>query len=132
MLVTAAIIQRGGLILIAQRLKDSAVEPSKWEFAGGKIEYLEHPEDCLIREIKEELGITISVDKLLTVNSHIYDLEDKKLHIILMGFLCNFIEGEIKHIKAQDSKWVNPQELKNYDFAAADIPIVNEFLKRNP
>jgi len=127
-LVTAAITQKNNLILIAQRKKDSTVEPNKWEFPGGKIEYLEHPEDCLKREIKEELGIVISIDKLLTVNSHIYSINEKKYHIILMAFLCNFVKGEVRNIECQNSKWITPKQLKEYDFAAADIPIVDHLI----
>lgn len=129
MLVTAAIIQKNNLILIAQRKKDTLIEPNKWEFPGGKIEYLEHPEDCLKREIKEELEINISVDKLLTVNSHIYSVNKKNYHIILMAFLCKFIEGELKNVECQDSKWINPSQMGEYDFAAADIPIRDHLLK---
>jgi len=103
-LVKASIIQKNNLILIAQRKKDSNIEPNKWEFPGGKIEFLEHPEDCLKREIKEELEIIISIDKLQTVNSHIYSINKKKYHIILMAFLCNFVGGklEILNVKIQN------------------------------
>src|SRR4051812_17953690 len=64
LLVTAAIIRDGDRILIAQRLPDSFIEPSLWEFPGGKVEFTEDPIDCLKREIIEELGIEITVDEL--------------------------------------------------------------------
>lgn len=129
-LVTSAVIQKDGKILIAQRKKDSIIEPNKWEFPGGKVEHLEHPEDCLVREIKEELCIGISVNKLLHVNSHIYEVNNKKYHIILMAFICNYLNGKLKNIECQDSKWITKSQLKDFDFAVADILLLDLLKKK--
>jgi len=125
---TAGIIRKNKKILIAQRKKDSWMEPDKWEFPGGKIEQNETYEDCLIREIREELGITISIDKLFMKTTHTYMKNNEEFPITLMVFLADWKEGDIRNIDCQDSKWVDTKDIKKFDFSAADIPIVNKFL----
>ena len=125
-IVTAAIIRKDDKILIAQRMPDSTNEANKWEFPGGKLKDMEHPEEGLIREIKEELDIEIRIEKLFEVNSHVYG---GKGHVILLAFLADYVSGEKKDLEVQDSKWVEPEALKDYDFAAADKPIVERFTK---
>ncbi len=127
-LVTAAIIRKNGKILIAQRKNSSKLEPGKWEFPGGKVKFLEHPEDCLVREIKEELGINISVGSIFTISSHIYKKGNKKHHILLLAFLAGYVSGKLKNIGCQDSRWVSRTELKNFEFAEADIAVVKKLL----
>jgi 8-oxo-dGTP diphosphatase len=125
---TAGIIQKNTKILIAQRKKDSWMEPNKWEFPGGKVEPHETYEDCLIREIQEELGITISIKRLFMKTSHTYMKNNEEFPVTLMVFLADWTTGEARNIDCQDSKWIDAKELKKFDFAAADIPIVNKFL----
>jgi len=125
---TAGIIRKGQKILIAQRKKDSWMEPSKWEFPGGKVEPNETYEECLIREIQEELGITIVIDRFFMKTTHTYMRNNEEFPVTLMVFLAEWKEGVPQNIDCQDSQWVNRENLKKYDFAAADIAIVNKFL----
>ena len=126
---TAGIIRKGKQILIAQRKKDSWMEPNKWEFPGGKLEPNETFEDCLIREIREELGITISIDKLFMKTTHTYMKNNEEFPITLMVYLADWREGNVRNIDCQDSKWIDTKDIKKFDFAAADILIVNKFLE---
>jgi 8-oxo-dGTP diphosphatase len=125
-LVTAAVIKRGEKILIAQRKSDSSVEPLKWEFPGGKLEHGETPEKCLAREIKEELNLKIEVGALIAISSHVYK---KKTHIVLLCYLCKYKAGQLECLDVEDAKWISPREIRNYKFAAADIPLLNEVKK---
>lgn len=129
-LVTAGIIRKDNKILIAQRKSDSHLEANKWEFPGGKVEYCEHPEDCLKREIMEELNINIKVNNLFTTVSHVYEKDDKKSHIILMCYLSDWIDGEVDNIDCQDSRWVSIEELKDHEFAEADRPIIKKLMEK--
>ncbi len=123
LVVTAAIIKNEGRFLIAQRKRGSHQE-MKWEFPGGKVEKGEGPEACLMREIKEELGISIKVGDIFDVVSHIY--EDRQ--VILLCYLCSLEGGQPACIDCEDWKWVAPGEMKEYDFAPADIPVVNKLV----
>jgi 8-oxo-dGTP diphosphatase len=124
--VVAAIIRKGNRILIAQRKKDSKLEPDKWEFPGGKLEFGEHPEEALSREIMEELNIRIKISKLHSVLSHVYDFQGKKLHVILLVFLADYVSGTLKNLDVQDSKWVLKKDLKNYEFVSGDKSLIKK------
>jgi len=125
---TAGIIRKHRKILIAQRKKESWMEPNKWEFPGGKVEPNESYAECLIREIQEELGITISIERLFMKTTHTYLKNNEEFPIMLVVFLADWKTGAKRNIDCQDSKWINPSDLKKFDFAAADIPIVEKFL----
>lgn len=115
----AIIINHKQEILIAQRLS-TGVMANLWEFPGGKIEEGETVEDCIIREIKEELGMIIRCDRPLT---HItYDYE--KFTVTLSVYLCQIIEGIPKAIECQQVRWVKPSELDNFEFPAANREII--------
>jgi 8-oxo-dGTP diphosphatase len=117
--VTAAIIERGQEILIAQRLKGAHMG-LRWEFPGGKIEPNESPEDCLKREIKEELDLDIRIWDRLMVVEHQYE----ELKVILHCYRCSYLGGQAKKKDCHDFRWVGADDLKNYHFAEADQPIV--------
>ncbi|MFH1013369.1 MAG: (deoxy)nucleoside triphosphate pyrophosphohydrolase [Thermoplasmatota archaeon] len=127
-IVTAAIIRKDNKVLIAQRNTDSWVEPNKWEFPGGKLEPNETYEACLVREIKEELGVTISIDRLFLRTTHTYMKQNVKFPITLIAYLTDWVAGEIQHIDCQDSRWVDSSDITLYDFAEADVPIVKKLL----
>ncbi|MCK4551150.1 MAG: (deoxy)nucleoside triphosphate pyrophosphohydrolase [Candidatus Aenigmarchaeota archaeon] len=110
--VTAAIIKNNGKYLIAQRLPTCKNAPLKWEFPGGKIEFSERPRDCLKREIKEELGIDISVGEIFEVTTHV--LGDT--HIILLFFKCALVTGVPQKLGVNDFAWVEKNELTNFDY----------------
>jgi 8-oxo-dGTP diphosphatase len=119
-LVTCAIIRKEGKYLIAQRKHDSLLEPDKWEFPGGKVDFGESPEDCIVREIKEEHDITIKVDHLLGINSNLYQKEGKTYHVILVAYLAEYVQGKLKNLACQDSKWITKDQFKDFPLIPAD------------
>lgn len=122
--VTCAIILKDEKILVAQRSEKMKL-PLKWEFPGGKLEFNESEIDCIKREIKEEININIEVLQKLSNNTHDYDT----FKINLIPFFVEYISGEIKLAEHKDYKLLNRSELLNLDWAEADLPIVEEFLK---
>jgi 8-oxo-dGTP diphosphatase len=119
--VTAAVITREDKILIAQRSKEDKLS-LKWEFPGGKQEAGETPEVCLRREIMEELNLDIDVQNFL--GSSIYKQDTREIN--LMAYKALIISGEIKLNVHNDIKWVSISDLKNYDFAPADVKLIGE------
>lgn len=124
LVVTAAIIEKDGQILLAQRTPERHMG-LKWEFPGGKLEWGEEPRAGLQREIREELGIGITVGDVVEVVSHTY--EDR--HIVLIGYRCQYASGELQKLDVHDLRWVRPEELMSYDLAPADVPIVQKLLR---
>ena len=94
-----------------------------WEFPGGKVEPGERPEQCLIRELKEELGITVREECLapLTFASHSYP----DFHLLMPLYVCRRWEGIVTAQEQQALKWVRPGELKNYPMPPADEPLIS-------
>ena len=125
-LVTAAIIEKEGKFLIAQRLP-GVHNALRWEFPGGKPDFGEDPRIALKREIKEELDIEIKVKDIFECSSFVYG-EEK--HVILLAFLCDYISGEIKKLTSNDFAWVSPVEMDKYDITEADIPFVEKLKTR--
>ncbi|HHW00123.1 MAG TPA: 8-oxo-dGTP diphosphatase MutT [Clostridiaceae bacterium] len=125
-LVTAAIIINSGKVLIAQRAENQN-QAGKWEFPGGKVEPGETPEECLKREIKEELGINIEVKDFFGESIYHYDTGAIKL----IAYKAQWTDGEYKLTAHSQIKWVKPQELDNYDFAPADICFVERLKREN-
>ena len=120
MLVVAGIIRKGERILLAQRKDDCPREPGKWEFPGGKVERGESPEKALEREMMEELGIKIKAGKLFATNP----IEKGGVRITLQAYLAGWVSGEAKALDCKDFRWVKADELKDFGFAEADLPIV--------
>ena len=117
---TAGIIQnKDNKVLITRRKKGKHLE-GYWEFAGGKIEGNETAEECLIREIKEELNIEILVNKHLA--NSVYDYETFKVE--LQGYLATYISGEIALTDHDAYEWIELNDFSKYKFAPADIPLI--------
>lgn len=111
---------------------NAAVEAGKWEFPGGKVEHGEHPEDCLKREIREELNLQIEITKLIGLSSHVYERPGKEpLHVVLLGYLCCLNGGELKKLGVEDVRWVDLEEMESLDFAAADLPLIAALLDQS-
>jgi 8-oxo-dGTP diphosphatase len=121
--VTCAIIERDGLVLAAQR-SDKMSMPPKWEFPGGKIDPGESPEECLRRELIEELSIQVGIEKSLPVSTHQYPMFAITLH----PFICSLKTKEIILHEHADLAWLPPGELYSLDWAEADLPIVDSYL----
>lgn len=119
--VTCAIIEHQGKVLICQRSASMKL-PLKWEFPGGKVENGESKEECLKREIKEELGLEIEVRTALTVVEHHYP----EFSLRLYPFLCKCAGGSLAIAEHAQAIWVSYNDLKNYDWAEADVPVVKE------
>lgn len=125
--VVAALIWDNDKFLICRRPKNKA-RALLWEFAGGKVEFGETKEQALIRECKEELDITISVEDIFMDVVHEYS--DITVHLTL--FNSTILEGISKKLEHDDIKWITASEIDNYDFCPADIEIlkkVKEFKK---
>lgn len=122
--VTCAIILFDNQILVTQRSEKMKL-PLKWEFPGGKLEENESEIDCIKREIKEELNIEVEVLKGLS--NSIYDYGTYKINLI--PFISNYVSGEIVLSEHKDYKLLDKSELSYLDWAEADLPIVEEFLK---
>ncbi len=124
--VTCAIILKENKILVTQRSEKMKL-PLKWEFPGGKIEKNETEENCLLREIKEELNLEIEIIEKLESKSFDYET----FSINLIPFVAKYLKGEIVLSEHKDFKWLTKEELKFLDWAAADIPVLDEYLKLN-
>ena len=122
--VACSIIENNGKVLIAQR-SEIMNQPLKWEFPGGKVEINESEEECLKREILEELNIKIEIKTRLVSSEFKYpDFE-----ICLIPFICKYIEGDILLKEHKKIKWIEKEELVKYDFAPADWPVVWQYLE---
>lgn len=117
--VACAIIKKDGKILAAQRSKFMRM-PLKWEFPGGKIDTHESPEQCLRRELVEELGIKVDVGRSLPEVAHAYP----SFSITLFPFFCTIISGEITLHEHTAMKWLSPEELKTLDWTEADLKLI--------
>ena len=119
--VSAALIFRAGKLLITQRHANSHLG-SLWEFPGGKREASETFEQCLIREIREELGAEIAVSELFEEIRHVYP--EKSVH--LKFFRCQLLAGEPQPLDCAAVKWVGPNELAQFEFPAADARLLEK------
>jgi 8-oxo-dGTP diphosphatase len=123
--VACAIIERGSFILAVQRSPTMSM-PLKWEFPGGKLNPNESPEDCVRRELVEELGLQIGIDRQLSPTTHRYST----FTVTLYPFACSIKSGEMVLHEHSAAAWLRPQELLTLDWAEADIPIINAYCDR--
>lgn len=119
--VTAAIIINNNKILIAQRGANEKLA-GKWEFPGGKIELGETPQQCLKREIKEELEVDIEVGNYLDESIYTYPNGEIKL----MAYFATIVGGNIMLSVHDKVEWITISKIDKYDFAPADIPLVKK------
>lgn len=123
MLVTCAIILFDSKILAVQRSAKMKM-PLKWEFPGGKLEAGESEEDCIRRELREELGI--EVDILLRLKTNVHQYPEFKIELI--PFVVNYLSGEIHLTEHVQYQLMTADTLLTLDWAEADIGVVDEFL----
>ena len=122
--VACAIIERGGLVLTAQRGRSMSM-PLRWEFPGGKIDPGETPEACLKRELIEEMGIEIDVKRAMAPHTHRYPAFIVTLH----PFVCTVALGDIALNEHRAIAWVAPEELPALNWLEADAPIILAYRK---
>lgn len=121
LVVACALVDADGRVLIAQRPEGKQLA-GLWEFPGGKIEPGETPEETLVRELKEELGIETKIACLapLTFASHSYD----DFHLLMPLYVCRRFWGIPQPLEAQALKWVKPAKLRDYSMPPADAPLI--------
>ncbi|WP_309085576.1 8-oxo-dGTP diphosphatase MutT [Chelativorans sp.] len=121
LVAACALIDTDGRILLAQRPEGKSMA-GLWEFPGGKVEPGETPEETLIRELHEELGIETKVECLapLTFASHAYD----RFHLLMPLYVCRRFQGMPQSREGQALKWVRPQRLRDYPMPPADAPLI--------
>ena len=119
--VSAALIFRDGKLLITQRHAKSHLG-GLWEFPGGKREPDETSEQCLVREIREELGLEISTGELFEEVVHAYPEKSVRLKF----FICKILSGEPQPLDCAAVKWVTKTELSTFDFPAADARLLEK------
>jgi 8-oxo-dGTP diphosphatase len=119
-----ALLNESGDVLIAKRPPGRPLA-ELWEFPGGKVEQGEEPEEALIRELKEELGIEIAKADLapLTFASHAYP----DFHLLMPVYRCARWRGRATALEGQDLLWVRPHQLDGYDMPPADEPLKRAF-----
>ncbi len=122
LVVACALIDADGRVLIAQRPAGKPMA-GLWEFPGGKLEPGERPEETLIRELGEELGIVVREPCLapLTFASHAYP----DFHLLMPLYVCRRWEGQVTAREGQVFAWVKPNRLRDYEMPPADVPLIS-------
>jgi len=121
LVAACALVDADGRVLIAQRPQGKQLA-GLWEFPGGKVEPGETPEECLIRELREEIGIETKIACLapLTFASHSYD----DFHLLMPLYVCRRFEGIAVPKEGQTLKWVRPRQMRDYPMPPADAPLI--------
>ncbi len=121
LVAACAMVDSDGRVLLTQRPEGKQLA-GLWEFPGGKVEPAETPEETLIRELQEEIGITTKVACLapLTFASHTYD----DFHLLMPLYVCRRYEGIARGLEGQALKWVRPKDMRDYPMPPADEPLI--------
>lgn len=121
LVVACALVDPDGRVLIAQRPEGKPMA-GLWEFPGGKMEAGERPEQTLIRELAEELGVTVEEPCLapLTFASHRYET----FHLLMPLYVCRRWNGIVAGREGQATRWVRPSRLRDYPMPPADEPLI--------
>lgn len=121
--VACAIIEKDGLVLAAQRSADMSL-PLKWEFPGGKLDPGESAQECLRRELLEELAVHLLIADTLPPSTHHYQSFSVTLH----PFVCSITSGEIELREHAAIAWLPAETLRTLDWAEADLPVIESYL----
>lgn len=121
LVAACALIDTDGRVLLAQRPPGKTLA-GLWEFPGGKVEASETPEETLIRELREEIGIETKAACLapLTFASHTYET----FHLLMPLYVCRRYEGIAMPLEGQVLKWVRPRDMRDYPMPPADEPLI--------
>lgn len=123
LVAACALIDADGRVLLAQRPKGKTMA-GMWEFPGGKVEPGERPEQTLIRELREELGIDVKEACLAPFAFASHSYED--FHLLMPLYLCRRWEGSLAAREGQDLSWVRPRDMGKYPMPPADVPLVSQ------
>ncbi len=125
LVVACALVDADGRVLIAERPAGRSMA-GLWEFPGGKVEAGERPEQTLIRELKEELGIAVNEACLapLTFASHTYP----DFHLLMPLYVCRRWEGTVTAQEGQRLRWVKPNRLREFSMPPADEPLISHLM----
>jgi 8-oxo-dGTP diphosphatase len=118
LLVVAALLWREGRVLVSRRRVDQAM-PNMWEFPGGKIEAGESPVAALVREVREELGCEVEVERIDDVVFHDYPAFD----LYMLVYRCRIVTGVPRAVDVAEIAWVEPAELLRLELLPADFPL---------
>jgi 8-oxo-dGTP diphosphatase len=126
LVAACALVDADARVLIAQRPPGKRMA-GLWEFPGGKIEAGERPEQTLIRELKEELGIAVDVACLapLSFASHAYS----DFHLLMPLYVCRRWQGTVTPLEGQKVAWVRPNRLRDYPMPPADEPLISHLMQ---
>ncbi len=121
LVVACALVDPDGRVLLAQRPEGKSMA-GLWEFPGGKVEADERPEQTLIRELAEELGVAVEEPCLapLTFASHAYD----DFHLLMPLYVCRRWNGTVTGREGQALRWVRPDRLRDFPMPPADEPLI--------
>ncbi|MEM7427046.1 MAG: (deoxy)nucleoside triphosphate pyrophosphohydrolase [Pseudomonadota bacterium] len=125
LVVACALVDPDGRVLMARRPEGKAMA-GLWEFPGGKVHPGELPEEALIRELKEELGIDVTAACLapLTFASHSYEA----FHLLMPLYVCRKWSGTAKGQEGQELKWIKPARMRDYPMPPADLPLIGHLM----
>ncbi|WP_068310526.1 8-oxo-dGTP diphosphatase MutT [Polycladidibacter hongkongensis] len=126
LVAACALFDKDNRVLLAQRPEGKSLA-GLWEFPGGKVESAESPEDCLIRELNEELGIIVKKECLapLTFASHTYE----DFHLLMPLYVCRRWDGTPTGREGQELTWARPMRLRDYDMPPADEPLIPHLME---
>jgi 8-oxo-dGTP diphosphatase len=117
-LVVAALIRDGGRVLMSRRRADQPM-PLLWEFPGGKVEPGEHPEIALVREVREELGCEVTVERIFEVVFHAYPEFD----LVMLVYAARIVTGTPRALEVAEVDWIEAARLPTLDLLPADYPL---------
>ncbi|RYZ09307.1 MAG: (deoxy)nucleoside triphosphate pyrophosphohydrolase [Alphaproteobacteria bacterium] len=125
LVAAVALVRSDGRLLLAQRPKGKAMA-GLWEFPGGKVEAGESPQGALVRELAEELGVTVSEADMTAFSfaSHAYE----KFHLLMPVFLVRRWKGDVEPREEQQLAWVSAAEIRSYPAPEADLPLFEQFI----
>lgn len=126
LVVAGLIIGDDQRILITQRRADQEL-PLLWEFPGGKVEAGESPVAALVRELGEEIGVTVAVGRIWEVLFHAYPAFD----LVMLVYVCRIVEGVPHAVEVADLAWVAAHDLRRWDILPADRPLVDRLGTEN-
>jgi 8-oxo-dGTP diphosphatase len=127
MVVAGVIRDAGGRILVTRRPEGRHMA-GLWEFPGGKVHPHEHPEQALIRELREELGIDVTVAAPVTFGVH----DERERRIILLFYEARISGGEPKPLDGQEIRWVTPEQLGRLSTPPADARLILKLQEERP